>query len=229
VHSQQTGDVLQSIEVVPGGSNLVTSMTYNRFGELATVTPPNGQTINYSYDSLGRPLGSSTVDIQAPGAPEAIQSNHATNGIPTTATSQMFTWGAPASDSGIAGYSYAFDQPPVPTVNTTIATASWVSVSIGTHTFEVRAQGNNGLWGPAAVFKLIVIASPPFLAIARNEQQVVLSWPTNAGGYVLQTAKSFVPQAIWTAVTNIPSVSGSSDTITLPITNTSQFFRLQYQ
>jgi RHS repeat-associated protein len=227
VHNQQTGDVLQSIEVVPGGSNLVTTMTYNRFGELATVTLPNGQTISYNYDSLGRPLGSSTVDTQAPGAPQAIQSNHATNGIPTVATIQVFTWGAPASDSGIAGYSYAFDQTPHPSTNTTAATATWSGVTIGTHTFQVMAQGNNGLWGPAAVFNLIVLAPPPYITISRSSEEVVLSWTTNSANYYLQTTTNLSSGAVWTYATNTTSRVGASNYVTVPITNTAQFFRLQ--
>ena len=75
----------------------------------------------------------------------------------------------------------------------------------------------------------IIISSPPSLTIALTGQQVVLAWPTNAGNYVLQTTTHLAFQPNWTAVTNTPSVIGSSEAVTLPITNTGQFFRLQSQ
>jgi hypothetical protein len=74
-----------------------------------------------------------------------------------------------------------------------------------------------------------VIAGPPTLTIALIGNQVVLAWPTNAGNYILQTTTNLVSPVNWNAVTNSPSASGSSGAITLPITNTSQFFRLQSQ
>jgi YD repeat-containing protein len=156
VRDPNTGDILQTVDVVSNGANRVTAMTYNRFGQLATVTPSGAQPTALTYDQLGRPLGSTGIGANPPGAPKALQSNNATNGVPTTATNHVFTWGAPDSDSGIAGYSYAFDQAPDETIDTTAATATWTNVAVGTHTFQVMAKANNGLWGEPAVFNLIV-------------------------------------------------------------------------
>ncbi|MCB2180964.1 MAG: PKD domain-containing protein [Desulfobulbaceae bacterium] len=36
-----------------GGSDLITNMTYNAFGWLASVTDPNGRTVAYEYDTAG--------------------------------------------------------------------------------------------------------------------------------------------------------------------------------
>jgi RHS repeat-associated protein len=88
-----------------------------------------------------------------------------------------------------------------------------------------RVQTNSGV---AQAFTT-VIAGPPTLTIALIGNQVVLAWPTNAGNYILQTTTNLVSPVNWNAVTNSPSASGSSGAITLPITNTSQFFRLQSQ
>ena len=96
------------------------------------------------------------TDARPPGVPKMVLSNHALDGISTTATNHVFTWSAPDSDSGIAGYSYAFDQAPGTNINTTTATATWSNVSVGNHIFQVRAQGNNGLVGEPATFHLIV-------------------------------------------------------------------------
>jgi hypothetical protein len=74
-----------------------------------------------------------------------------------------------------------------------------------------------------------LVGSPPSLTIALAGTQIVLAWPTNAGNYVLQTTTNLASQPNWNAVTNTPSGIGSSDAVTLPITNTGQFFRLQSQ
>jgi hypothetical protein len=79
------------------------------------------------------------------------------------------------------------------------------------------------------VAQVVPAPGPTNLTIALAGNQVVLSWPTNAGNYALQTTTNFVSQASWTAVTNRPSVNDllNALTLTLRITNTSQYFRLQ--
>jgi hypothetical protein len=77
--------------------------------------------------------------------------------------------------------------------------------------------------------QVITVAGLPSLTIALTGQQVILSWPTNAGNYVLQTTTNLVSQASWSAVTNTPSIIGSSDAITLPVKGATQFFRLKSQ
>jgi RHS repeat-associated protein len=75
----------------------------------------------------------------------------------------------------------------------------------------------------------VLAGPPPSLTIALTGQQVFLAWPTNAGNYFLQTTTNLSSQSIWNVVTNTPSVMGSSNAVTLPVTITSQFFRLQNQ
>jgi hypothetical protein len=77
------------------------------------------------------------------------------------------------------------------------------------------------------VATLVPTNVPTNLTIALSGQQMVLAWPTNAGYYSLQTTTNLASRARWTAVTNIPTVNGSSNAVTVPFTNTRQFFRLQ--
>jgi hypothetical protein len=77
------------------------------------------------------------------------------------------------------------------------------------------------------VVTLVSATVPTNLTVALTGHQIVLAWPTNAGNYSLQTTTNPASQASWTAVTNLPSVLGSSNAVTLPFTNTSQFFRLR--
>ena len=55
-----------------------------------------------------------------------------------------------------------------------------------------------------------------------------LTWPTNAAGYVLESAPQ-LPAALWTPVTNQPLVFGDRFVLNLGTTNPSQFFRLREQ
>jgi hypothetical protein len=56
--------------------------------------------------------------------------------------------------------------------------------------------------------------------------QVLLSWPSSAGNYGLQTTTNLVSSGSWAAVANAPTTNGSTITVTLPLTRTNQFFRL---
>ncbi len=164
-----TGDILKVIEKVPGAADRVTSMTRTRFGQLASLTPPGAAPITFNYDSIGRAVGTAETSTVAPGAPKALDSDRATDGVATYNLNHRFTWGAPESDSGIAGYSYALDAAPADTINTTSASATWNNVTPGTHTFQVKAKSNDNLWGGVAVFRLIVLPMTPY-EIWRRQQ-----------------------------------------------------------
>jgi RHS repeat-associated protein len=161
----KTGDILQTVQIVPGGANLTTVMSYDRFGNLASVTPPQSATIAYSYDAGGRQIGSVYSGISSPGTPLALICNWATNGVPTIITNLTFSWSPPVSGAGILGYSYALDQFPANVTNTVGTNAIINSSPLGTHLFQVIAQDTNGNWGPSADFQLVITnvasAAPP--------------------------------------------------------------------
>lgn len=159
-HDPITGDILQIVQIIPGGVNLVTTMSYDRFGNLLSITPPQSATITYNYDSIGRQTGAVYSGVYAPGAPNLLKCNFATNGQPTYITNLLFSWSPPTSSVGVRGYSYAIDQMPGNVTNTVVTNATVNSVKIGTHLFQVRAQGTNGMWGPTADFTLIVTWVP---------------------------------------------------------------------
>lgn len=68
----------------------------------------------------------------------------------------------------------------------------------------------------------------PRLAIAQtNNNSILLTWPTNAAGFVLQGCAAVT--GTYSNVTNSPSVVGVNYATTLPRTNASAFFRLRKQ
>jgi hypothetical protein len=67
---------------------------------------------------------------------------------------------------------------------------------------------------------------PPLMSVAYQAPNVVLAWPSNYAGFILQKTANLAP-ANWTTVpTNSYSVSGTNDTFTLNPAGASLFFRL---
>ena len=156
----KTGDVLQIVQMSPGGPSLTTVMSYDRFGNLATITPPQSATISYNFDSIGRPLGTSYSGTSIPGAPNALVCNLATNGMATIYTNLVFSWQPPVSSAGVRGYSCGFDEMPGNVTNIVGTNAAVNNINIGAHLFQVKAQDTNGMWGPTADFQLVVGYAP---------------------------------------------------------------------
>jgi uncharacterized repeat protein (TIGR01451 family) len=64
------------------------------------------------------------------------------------------------------------------------------------------------------------------LSIETAGHRVLVSWPASATNYVLESTASLVP-ANWRLVTNTPVTANSTQTVTLDLTYTNQFFRLR--
>ncbi|HEY1716913.1 MAG TPA: choice-of-anchor tandem repeat GloVer-containing protein [Verrucomicrobiae bacterium] len=73
------------------------------------------------------------------------------------------------------------------------------------------------------VFSLFI---QPQLIIIPSGTNVILSWPTNATGFTLQSNTNFVSPAGWNAVSPAPVVVNGQNAVTNPISGTQQFFRL---
>jgi hypothetical protein len=76
---------------------------------------------------------------------------------------------------------------------------------------------------------IVQLVEPPLLTIGQTNNQLAFSWTTNYGNFVLQTTTNLFSPMTWTTVTNIPSVLGGTNSLSLPLTNTCQFFRLRSQ
>jgi uncharacterized repeat protein (TIGR03803 family) len=66
----------------------------------------------------------------------------------------------------------------------------------------------------------------PTLTIIPAETNVVLLWPTNAAGFILQSTTNLVSPAIWTPVLGVPGVVNGQNALTNPVSGAHQFFRL---
>ena len=86
------------------------------------------------------------------------------------------------------------------------------------------AGGTNG---SGTVFSLtVMLPVVPQLAIALSGANVILTWPTNAAGFTLESATNLVPPAIWITNASLPVVVGTNNAVTNGISGTRKFYRL---
>jgi len=88
--------------------------------------------------------------------------------------------------------------------------------------------GGGGSSGNGTVFGLSlgsVTVSPPQLTIIPSGANVILTWPTNATGFTLQSTTNLDSLAVWTT-NSPPVVVNGQNTVTNPISGTQKFFRL---
>ena len=119
----------------------------------------------------------------------------------------------------------------------------------GYHSLALKPDGTVAAWGDGAAgqtnvptglgsvaaiaagyyhsLALVVAQSaPPTLAISMSGSLTVLSWPTNAVGYGLQTTPSLTLPT-WQAVTNAPVIVGDRYVLTNAWPTPAGFFRLR--
>jgi uncharacterized repeat protein (TIGR03803 family) len=89
---------------------------------------------------------------------------------------------------------------------------------------------NGGFYGNGTVFSLSlgsVSAPAPTLTIVPSGANVVLTWPTNAAGFALQSATNLVSPVIWTNVSPGAVVVNAHYAVTNPVSGTNKFYRLR--
>jgi outer membrane protein assembly factor BamB len=60
-----------------------------------------------------------------------------------------------------------------------------------------------------------------------GSNQLILSWPANAVGFLLQSTPQLTPPVTWTDVTNAPVLNGTRWTVTNNLSGNAQFYRLR--
>jgi len=82
--------------------------------------------------------------------------------------------------------------------------------------------------GDGTVFSLSLAStnSAPRLTILLFGADVILTWPTNAPGFTLQSATNLASPVVWTNISPVPVVVNGSNTVLNPISGTRQYYRL---
>jgi uncharacterized repeat protein (TIGR03803 family) len=87
--------------------------------------------------------------------------------------------------------------------------------------------GSGGQGGNGTVFRLALVPStPPQLSLVHSGPNLILTWPTNAPGFTLQSTTSLGSSAVWSTNTPAPVIVNDQNVVTNPISGTQQFFRL---
>ncbi|MDB6066965.1 MAG: hypothetical protein JWR26_3173 [Pedosphaera sp.] len=71
-----------------------------------------------------------------------------------------------------------------------------------------------------------LLAAPPALSIRTGSGKIILSWPTNQTGFVVES-KSGITSTNWTTVTNVPVLTNGLFTFTNTMTGGNKFYRLR--
>jgi hypothetical protein len=71
------------------------------------------------------------------------------------------------------------------------------------------------------------LSSPAQLSITPSGTNVILTWPTNAVGFTLQSTTNLSSPAVWSTNSPAPVVIGGQNVITNPISGAQQYYRLR--
>lgn len=103
-------------------------------------------------------------------------------------------------------------------VSGTIGQADAGKLSGGGYTLD------GGFWSLA-----VAIQTPgaPFLSVVRSGENVIVSWPSNSLGFVLQETATLAAPGSWQNSSPAPVIAGTNHTFTLPASPGLRFYRLR--
>lgn len=99
----------------------------------------------------------------------------------------------------------------------------------GTGTVVVQAsQAGNAYYNAASnVTQTFTVSGPPQLTLTKSANNLAFSWPTNVGGFVLQSAPSLTTVISWSTVSSSPVIINGQYTVTNTAASGKMFYRLK--
>ena len=146
--------------------------------------------------------------------------------ILTAKTPGMEVWNDTGSGYMAAGENFFIGQPffdTHPLWNIVAGTPG------SSYSVTLKLHDVNGVYADSEPFEFSFtpVDFRPILKLARAaSQQVTLTWPLEANGWILESANSLAGST-WNTVTNNPGLDGTNFTLNLPATRPQQFFRLR--
>jgi uncharacterized repeat protein (TIGR03803 family) len=87
---------------------------------------------------------------------------------------------------------------------------------------------NGGSLSGGTIFSLSLgSVAAPQLTIIRSGPNVILTWPTNAAGFALESSTNLAPPGVWSAVSPGPIIAEGANVVTNPISGAQNFYRLR--
>jgi PKD repeat protein len=142
---------------------------------------------------------------------------------------------APAVDSGnnkVTNWLWNFGD----NTTSTAENPTHIYTNIQTYYPSVSSKNVFGLTptslGPIIIVKTTgsgvqVSGSSPLLSATLSNGALVLSWPTNASGYTLQSSTNLIPPVSWMNVTSPTVIVNGQNVVTNAVTGPEMFFRLE--
>jgi autotransporter-associated beta strand protein len=239
LHMQGAAGSITLLNTVSGPGQLTfTSPSHDaNLGTLALVsanTYAGGTIVHGGTVSLGSPaatLGAGNVTVQsanlafAGSTAKLLIATGVNNAIADTATLTL----AGGKAAGVADDGFVELQSGV-NENVAGLVLGGVAQALGTYgsTASSATVKNDEYFSGPGIITVAVPTVRPALKIVRTAPNVIISWPTNFTGFVLQEATTLLTNnTAWTDVTN-PAVviSGTNNTITLNASSGNDFFRL---
>ena len=157
--------------------------------------------------------------------------------FPTNATAMAFDFtveGDPVDDALVCGIGqtnlFSLEAKYIPT--NAISASRLIDVSAWAGTTNELFFGFLGGTSTNATLTIENIRfyslAQPRLEISRSGSMTLLSWPTTAGGYVLESTPSLI-SPVWETATNTPEISADRYNFTNSWSGQSRFFRLRAQ
>jgi uncharacterized repeat protein (TIGR03803 family) len=86
---------------------------------------------------------------------------------------------------------------------------------------------DGGTHGRGTIFSIsLASVGAPQLTIIASGTNVILTWPSNAAGFLLQSTTNLLSPVAWSAVSPVPIVINGQFTVTNPVTASQMFYRL---
>jgi uncharacterized repeat protein (TIGR01451 family) len=85
----------------------------------------------------------------------------------------------------------------------------------------------NTATGDSKFYRLAIPQPPPTLSAAAVDGNVVVSWPANATGFILQAKPTLATASAWSPITNTPVTVGNRSYVTNPSSGISGFYQLK--
>jgi alpha-tubulin suppressor-like RCC1 family protein len=194
----------------------------------------DGSVVAWGYNRDGQVTGTPTFDDP----PSAIASPVTLEGqvlSGVTAIAASAAWLAPLGDPGSHTVALKND-------GTVVAWGYNPSGQVtGTPTTDVSAIASPVTLGGQVLSGVTAIAAGHFQTVALiggvqllpslkarpNGNELILSWPTNAPGFTLQSTPDLTPPVTWLDSTNVPAVIGAYFTLTNTPSGGARFYRLR--
>lgn len=154
--------------------------------------------------------------------------------IPSTNTTSAFTFvDVPDSATGSEWFGADFMAPDITTTNipaNTLLYGETYRVNLFfSNRQDTQDAGFGGALGTVGFDNLTyttLITIPPWLNIAGDPTNIVLTWPALAINFALESTFQLPVTNSWSVITNQPLVVGETNWLSLPAASPAQFFRL---